>query len=78
MSPLRAVTVTKSIHSTLFFSFFFLSFFLCFFFFFFCMIDINISSSGSQGVTPSGSESERASMDGMEVERRMSCQGVRE
>ena len=27
-------------------------------------------------MTPSGSESERASMDGMEVERRMSCQGV--
>ena len=77
MSPLRAVTVTKSIHSTLFFSFFFLSFFLCFFFFS-CMIEININSSGSQGVTPSGSESERASVDGMEVERRMSCQGVRE
>ena len=77
MSPLRAVTVTKSIHSTLFFCFFFLSFFL-FVFSFFCMIEININSSGSQGVTPSGSESERASMDGMEVERRMSCQGVRE
>ena len=42
------------------------------------MVEININSSGSQGVTPSGSESERASMDGMEVERRMSCQGVRE
>ena len=76
MSPLRAVTVTKSIHSTLFFSFFFLSFFFVFFLFF-CMVEININSSGSQGVTPSGSESERASMDGMEVERRMSCQGVR-
>ena len=77
MSPLRAVTVTKSIHSTLFFLFSFCHFF-CAFSFFFCMIEININSSGSQGVTPSRSESERASMDGMEVERRMSCQGVRE
>ena len=78
MSPLRAVTVTKSIHSTLFFFFFLFVFFFCVFSFFFYMIEININSSGSQGVTPSGSESERASMDGMEVERRMSCQGVRE